>query len=230
MRRQDDGLTGGGAAADDADHQPRADWIEPRQRLVEDHDVGPRDQRRGDLDFLLVALRELFDFARRRVRQAETFEPARRFGARIGARHSLQRAHVLEHSNDRLSWIEAAFLWQIADAIAIRRLERPPKHLEAAGVRLDDVQDGADERGLARPVRTQQAEDLAAFDLQRYSIERDGLAEALGDAVAPNRHAGGRHRPQGYCKTASRPRPPADAGAFRRHQPRHPIGADWTPL
>ena len=91
----------------------------------------------------------------------------------------LSAAHVLEHGADRLARVEAALLGQVSDAIAVRRLERPSEHLEPAGVGLDDVENGPDERRLAGAVRAEQAEDLAASDLQRYIIERERLAEPL---------------------------------------------------
>ena len=38
-----------------------------------------------------------------------------------------------------------------------------------------------DERGLAGPVRPEQAEQFPGFDLQRNAVERDGLAITLAD-------------------------------------------------
>jgi hypothetical protein len=117
----------------------------------------------------------------------QALEPCRRFAAGLGGPHPFQHAEVLEDRGRRLARIQAALLRKVADPIAIGRIERLAEHLQPAAVRLDDVEDRSDERGLARAVGTEQPEDLARAHLQRDVVEGDGPAEALRHPFRANR-------------------------------------------
>ena len=54
---------------------------------------------------------------------------------------------------------------------------------DGAGVRLDEAGDGAQQRGLAAPARSEQGEELPLLDSQMHVIEHRRLAEALGDTL-----------------------------------------------
>ena len=68
-----------GVAREIAD-EPGVERIEPRERFVEHQQAGIADECRGDLDLLLLSLRQLLDAAARRVRQVHAVEPAGHLG------------------------------------------------------------------------------------------------------------------------------------------------------
>src|SRR4029453_18182197 len=114
-------------------------------------------------------------------------QPGRGRGASGARHHPFQRAEVFEYGADLLTRIQSAFLGQVADAVAIGRRKRSPEDLDAPAVRLDQVEDGPDQRRLAGAVGSKEPEDLAAMQLERHVVERERLVESLRDLVNPNR-------------------------------------------
>ena len=74
--REDDADAGRGALADDLGHRRDADRVEAGERLVEDEQLRVVDERRRQLDPLLVAVRQLLELRLRPVGEAHPLEPA----------------------------------------------------------------------------------------------------------------------------------------------------------
>ena len=80
-----------GVAREIAD-EPCVERVESRERFVEHQQLGVADECRGDLDLLLLSLRQLLDAAARRVRQLHAVEPAGHLGGGMGGAQPLQPA------------------------------------------------------------------------------------------------------------------------------------------
>ena len=85
--------------------------------------------------------------------------------------------------------VEAALLGQVAPR---RPRQRPavgaaPGH--RPGVGREHAEDDPHRRRLAGAVRAEEAEHLAAGDLEREAVERDDVAEALVETVDGQGHA-----------------------------------------
>jgi hypothetical protein len=110
-----------------------------------------------------------------------------------------QTAEVFQDRADLFARVETALLRQVAEPIAILRAERMTENLDSPAVRLDDVQNRANQRGLAGAVGTEQSEDLALMDFDRHVVERDDLIEPLAHADDADRNSG--HRRPALMKT-----------------------------
>ena len=85
MAREHDADAGRRALAEDLRHRRDADRVEARERLVEDEQLRIVDERRAELDALLVAVRQLLELvagpvARARAARASASSPRRRPG------------------------------------------------------------------------------------------------------------------------------------------------------
>ena len=71
----------------------------------------------------------------------------------------------------------------IAEGVGGQRDETLTVHAHAAGVDAVDTGDGVDERGLARPVRSDHADKFAVRDPDRHVPQRDGGAVRHPDVL-----------------------------------------------
>ena len=169
-----------------SDDAPRARDVQVRQRLVEQQQPRLADQRVRDHHALLLAAGQLAD---PRVLVAERadglehrlgpsgplLEPAGQRDAEAGAVDA-QRHHVLSAERDVL--VDRELLRHITDV-------RAPGHHALGGGQ--QTQDDAEQRGLARAVRPDQAGELTRPDGQRnvaeYLPALGRRAEAQADVV-----------------------------------------------
>ena len=101
---------------------------------------------------------------------------------------AVQAGEEDELVEDRHPCVEAALLGQVAP--------RPPWQIgvrhaapgDRPGVRLEDAEDDAHGRRLARPVRAEEAEHLAGLHAEADAIERDDATEPLAEAVDDEGH------------------------------------------
>ena len=147
------------AAADEQIRdERRALLVEPRGRLVEQHDVGVARERARDGDPLALARREAIGRAVDAVGQAESLEPGAGLGLvsrGLAAVLQLEAEHrVLERRRERE---EAGLLAHPADVLAAVRgelLAVEAAELDAgdgdrAGIRALEARDQMQQRGLA---------------------------------------------------------------------------------
>ena len=153
------------------------DRVQPRERLIEDQDVGLVDERGCQLDALLVPQRQGLHAIVRITDDLEELEELR--GAR--ARHALGRAaqacqvhQLLAHAHLR---IEPAFLGHVAEAPSGDGVDGPSSPFDLAGVGVEHPERDAHRRRLARPVAPDEPHDPSLGDLERHAIERDDVVE-----------------------------------------------------
>ena len=161
--------------------------IERRQRLIEQQQRGRGRQRAGQRDALLLAARQLRRILGALLRHAHELQQLGDAGGDLAARLAAVDeavADVLHHGQvgeQRVGLEDDA-------EVALRR--RQPRDvaaadLDRAGVLHLEAGDHAQQRGLAAAGRPEEADELAALDLERDVIERREGAEALGDALDP---------------------------------------------
>ena len=153
----------------------------PGERLVEDEQLGVVDQRRRELDALLVAVGQLLELRLRPVGETHPVEPLER--GRVGglARQPVLLGEVAELLRDPHPRIEPTLLGHVAETqagVAIDRRALPP---DLAAVRPGEPEDAAHRRGLAGAVRAEEADDAAWVRHERRAIEGDDRAVALGE-------------------------------------------------
>ena len=165
--------------------------VHTRGRLVEDQQVGPVDQRHGELQALPLSQRERVG---QRVHDRIEAEP---LGRLVDALRDLVLRHleelgvqdqVLPHRQlgvEREGLRHVADLAADGDVIGIDRLAQQP------GLPLGGRQQAAQHlhrRRLAAAVGAEEAEDLPPLDPEADVIDRDEIAEPLGQAVRLDDH------------------------------------------
>src|SRR6267143_1047158 len=173
-------------------HHLSVDRIEPRERLIQDHEVGVVQHRRNELDLLLHPLRQLIDASQSPVGETQPYEPVARLSARpppVHAFHFAEKHLDIEHAHLA---IQAPLLREVADPLRVPpAAARVPEQPHRTVVRLQDVHDHADGRRLPGAVRPEQAVDHATGHGQREVIDGDVTGEALADPVEDQDRGGG---------------------------------------
>src|SRR6185503_19238193 len=135
--------------ADDLSHGCRAERVKSRERFVEHEQLRVVDEGRGELDSLLVPVRQLLELRLLAIVEAEPFEPAP--GRRIGrlARQAVLLAEVAQLLADTHPRIQATLLGHVPEAQPGDAVDRTagPAHLTAIGP--GQPEDAAHRRGLA---------------------------------------------------------------------------------
>ena len=139
------------------------------------------DEGGGELDPLLVAVRQLLELRLLAIGEAEPFQPPP--GRRIGrlARHAVLLAEVAELLADAHPRVQAALLGHVPEAQPRDAVDRTagPAHLAAIGP--GQPEDAAHRGRLAGAVRSEEADDAAGPGRERGAVERDDVPVALGE-------------------------------------------------
>ena len=194
------------------------DRIDAGERFVEQHVIRPRRQRARDLDAAPLAAGQR---DRRRLAQArdvELVEQASSSASRfflLGLDHFEHRADVLL---DRQAAEDRGFLRQIADAepgaLVHRQLgDVVAVELDGAVIRLDQAGDHVEHGGLAGAVRTEQADRLAAADIDADAAHDLAGAKALFHAM--------------HSQKSGAPQQLGAAGAVGLGRPRRLVGGSF---
>ena len=160
--------------------QFRVDRVETGKRLVQDHQGRFMDDRRDELELLGHALGEFLDLLAPPVLDAELHEPFLQFDGGFARGHALELGEVHRLVPDLHLAVQAALFRQVADLGDIFIRDGTAVHQDGSRGGDGDPVDDADERGLARTVRPEEAEDLALRELQRHIRERHLFPEGLG--------------------------------------------------
>ena len=159
------------------------DRVQPARRLVEHHELGPVLEGLHDPDLLLVALRELPGRAVERQVEAAGQRPG---GGEVA--HALEAAEERERLARGEPLVQPQLPREVADPAA-------QLHASGAGVeaehrgrprgRAQQVEQRADQRGLAGAVGPDEPEGLSGIDLEVEPVQGDDpapvdLREALG--------------------------------------------------
>ena len=180
---------------DDEPELAARDRVDAERRLVEEQHLRLVDEGAGEAELLLHAARELAGEAvaeRAEVREREEPLEARRA---LGSRHPVEVGVEAEVLLDREVGVEAEALRHVGDAV-LDRLgvagDRDAGEDRVAGGGPQHAGEHAQRRGLAGAVRPDEAEQLAAADLEAQILDRGQLAEAAGEPL------GADHRPVGH--------------------------------
>ena len=172
--------------------------VQARGGLVEDEQLGPVHERLDEADLALVAGGEVGHLA---------LEVAVQALGELGDVVPVHAAAQVGEVAQRLAAGEVRVEAQLAGQVAAARLDRqglaaavPAEHESAAGRRPDQVQQDPDGGGLAGPVGAEEAEDLAAADLQ---VQVDDAAAAAA-AVALGELLGEDGRRGAFMRTTPR--------------------------
>ena len=104
----------------------------------------------------------------------EALQPAERVAARSRRLHAVQRAEVDELVEDGHPRVQAALLGQVAPRPARHLADRPAVPADRPVVGDHDPEADPHRRRLARAVGAEEAEDLAAADLEGQAVEGVG--------------------------------------------------------
>src|SRR6266568_4285421 len=158
--------------------------IEPRERLVQDHERRLVQHGRDELHLLLHPLGELVDAPRPPVAQAQPLEPYERALARHPSFHAFHFREEHEHIHDPHLAVQSTLLGEVSNpgrVVAGGAALAEQAHLPRVGE--DDVQDHAERGRLAGAVRPEQAVDSGRRDRERQAIHGGVARELLGHAV-----------------------------------------------
>ena len=162
--------------------------VEGEQRLVgeDQHRVG--DERLRDAQPLLLAAREPADGRIRVRRRADLVERGVDAGAILGAEAPEAPAvavetepHEVASAQDDVA-VEDTLLRHVADAVAAL-LRRASLHHDAAGGRLEQPEQDAEQRRLARAVRPEHGQQLAPLELEAEPFEQGAVTEPECEVV-----------------------------------------------
>ena len=185
VRRQEDRDARRGALEHHRSELALQQRIESAGGLVEDQELGVVHERLHEPDLLTVALRQIPNLAVQRQVEA--------IGQRVDRLLWHSAPQPSEMHQDRphgLTRPQRELAGQIAHPAADGHRVAPAvetEHGRRARGRMQQVEDRADERGLARAVRPEEPEDLAGRDLQVDRFDAAGLPVALGQAVSADR-------------------------------------------
>ncbi|MNQ58303.1 hypothetical protein D3C85_724980 [compost metagenome] len=162
--------------------------VDAGEGFVQQHEAGAGGQGAGDLDAATLAARQAGGRGQAQMVDAQLFQQAGRLVADAGGGLLMQFDHGLDVLLDRHAAEDGGFLRQIAQAHAGALVHGLLGDLFAvqpdrAAVGRDQAGDHVEAGGLARPVGTEQAADLAALDGQGHVLDHLTLAEAAGDVL-----------------------------------------------
>ena len=184
--------------AHELEHLVAALRVEAVRGLVEHHELGRVHERLGELDPLAHARRERPDQAHPLLLQPHLEEHLARAQDGDASRQPAQLAQVHDEVTRRHPARQAFVLGHVADTppqLEAARSGVDAEQPRAAGVGIDESEQRAHERRLARAVRSQQADRLVA-QLHADLVERDDRSEALGQPGGGDRRTlGGRQPP-----------------------------------
>ena len=186
MCAEDDGCARRAKFQDGGADDFQIDWVESGERFVKNEQLGPGDDGGDELDLLRHALGERLDFLVGPLGEPHFGEPLPNLPGGVRALHALECGVIGKDAADGHLLVEAALFGQVADAVVSRARAALAEHFHLAGVRVEDVQDGADGRGLAGAVGADEAVGAAGWDFERELVDRRVLAEGLGDVGQPD--------------------------------------------
>ena len=176
--------------ADDRADVVSPDRIQRRRGLVEDHEVRCAEERDAQPETLLHALREGSDDVLGAVGQADELEGRVDRSGPVRARQAGQVAVQRQHLPGPHPRLIAEQLGEVADPSPRRQVaERRAEDAAAAAARAGQAEQQLDDRRLARAVRAEQAEHLAALDGHRQAVEGAHASVLLGEVDRLDRRA-----------------------------------------
>ena len=183
MRTHNEGLARAGQLDHGVAHDVGPHRIQAARGLVEDQDLGIVEQGLDELDLLLHALREFVRLLLVPPAEAELLEPGHHPPLRLGGLDPLEFSHEDEEFFHDHPLVEASLFRHVADAVAERLVGLVTQDQHFPGVRTDDVHGHTDRRGLAGPVRPEQAKHRAHRHFEVEALDRDVALKGLANIL-----------------------------------------------
>jgi hypothetical protein len=183
-----------------------AQRIQAGERLVENQQFRVMDERDGQLNPLLIAMRQLVHPVAGQVHEAHPGDDCT--GCPVGGRpaQSGQPAEVHDLLTDPHRGVETPFLRHVAEPAPHLRGDRCPPPAQAALLRLHQPEQAAHHRGLASSVGAQQPGQPFRRGPERAPVKRPHAAEALGHpGDFQHRHHRPRHDAPEHGRLPARP-------------------------
>ena len=184
VRVQEDGRAAGLQIADDVADQEAAERVQARRGLVEEDEVGVAEKGLGEADSLLHALAVL---AQALIARLGELHPAEQSLQGLLERRAAEAQEAPVEPQQLAAaqpLVKGEVLGQVAHAgTGPRGADRRPEQTAAPRRRVDEAEEHLDRGRLARPVRPQEAEDLAPRHGQGEVPNRDLGAEVLAERL-----------------------------------------------
>ena len=193
VRAQDHRRAGVAQLADQPAHEVLVHGVEAAEGLIEDRQRRLVQQRGDQLHLLLVPLRQRVDAVALAAREIEALEPRTRPTLRLRLRHPAQTREVDDHRQDLGVGVQAAVLRQVTGAQRVGRTTRAAAEVEAQPslVGREDAAQHPHDRTLARAVRPEEREHLAALHREAHAVDGGHRRVALHDVVDDDGGGGG---------------------------------------
>ena len=198
VRREERRLAGAVEVFEDAPEVDARLRVDAGRRLVEEEHLRLVDERAGDHQPLREAAGELEDHRAGAVGERELLEQLVRPRAGLRARHAEEAAVVVEVLPDGERAVERVRLRDDADLALDGGRVAPDVEAgdERPALRRDDRRrQHPDRRRLAGPVRAEQAEELAAADLEVEPVDGNEVAVDLAELFGADGRGFGGDRP-----------------------------------
>ena len=171
MGRKQDGRPRFGQRTHNIDDAARIDGIESAERLIQNQQGGLVDDRADELDLLGHPLGDVGDLLVPPAIDLKPLEPHLERGDGLGPVHALEPGEIdglLPHLHVA---VQPPFLGEVSDAPDRFAAPWRPVQFDGPAIGLDDAHDAPDERGFARAVGPEQAEDGALRHVESDAIE-----------------------------------------------------------
>ena len=155
-----DAHAGGRALAEHLGHGGDPERVEAGEGLVEHQELRVVDQRRGELDALLVAVGQVLELGLGAIREPEPLQPGTAAGACVAPAEPVVLAEVGELLCHAHPGVQATLLGHVAEAQARLRIDGGAVPAHVAAVRRGQAEHAAHHRRLAGPVRAQEADEV----------------------------------------------------------------------
>ena len=183
VRREEDGSPLTSQLKDLPLQQIGIDGVEPAERLIEYQQRRPMQHRHDELHLLRHPLTELLHALTPPGLDVELLKPAFQLSRRLAAAHPLeagQKNGLIAHPH---LLVEAALLWEVANAAHIGSLQRTPTQQDAPRIGLKDLINQANQRGLTSPIRAKQTIDATLRHRQAHIVQCPMHPVAFGDTL-----------------------------------------------